>query len=368
MSQSNRHSYKADPYRAARKPPSPDGYYDSPSLHSDQYHSRSPSESSTSKLATPTAATAAVNQDPYAPKSHHHKKKKKYKPSSAAMMEGEKRANSYLPYSNHNRNPYDPVEPIYLDQDDDYLPSFNSPGQYRSSSHQGRGPVGSILQDNIVMDMMSGHHPHNGDDDYETKQHLEQIQLPPIKKKKWYARCGGNGKKIVIIVFVFIIIVGVISYFVWPRTPTLQYLDAGLVDGTQPFYNDTLMVAEWNVNFTVINDDSFIPTNIQNLAVNVIENGSGDVFGKGNSGHLMLKARPKDRQTITIPISIYFQRDATNPAIKALLTACKIKEVDSANAPKQSLSLTFEIVYYIAGIVWHPVARVFPAAYFDCPS
>jgi len=190
------------------------------------------------------------------------------------------------------------------------------------------------------MDMMSDHH-HNNEDDYETKPHLEQMQLPPIKKKKWYTRCGGNGRKVVIIVF---------------------------VDGTQPLYNDTLVVAEWNVNFTVINEDSFIPTNIQNLAVNVIENGSGDVFGRGNSGHLMLKARPKDRQTITIPISINFQRDATNPAIKALLTACKIKEVDSANAPKQSLSLTFEIVYYIAGIVWHPVARVFPATYFDCPS
>lgn len=342
------------------------GYYDSPSLNSDQYHSRSPSESSTSKLATTAINTAAIDQqDPYAPKSHH-KKKKKYKPASTVTTEGDKRANSYLPYSNHNRNPYDPVEPIYLEQDDDYLPSFNSPGQYQHNSVQrSRGPVGSILQDNIVMDMMSEHHNAN-DDDYETKPQLEHI-LPPVKKKKWWTKCGLTGRKLVIIVFVFIIIVGVISYFVWPRTPTLQYVDAGLVSGSESLINDTMMIANWNVNFTVLNNDNFIPTNIQNFAVNVIESSSGDIFGTGNSGHLMLKPRSQDQQ-ITIPISINFQRDATNQAMKTLVSACQIKEVDSSASTRQSLSITFEIVYYIAGIVWHPVSRVSPSTYFDCPS
>ncbi|CEP14987.1 hypothetical protein [Parasitella parasitica] len=359
MSQNSQRQYKADPYRAARKPPSPDGYYDSPpTVNSDQFHSRSPSESSTSKLAN--TITGTINQDPYAPTSHI--KKKKYKPATPAM-DGEKRANSYLPYSNHSRNPYDPVEPIYLDRDDDYLPSFNSPGQYQQRGSQ--QPVGSILQDNIIMDMMNDHHNIN-DDTYETKPHLEQI-LPPIKKKKWWTKYGLSGRRLVVIAFVFIIIVGVLTYFVWPRTPTLQFLDATLENGSQPTYNDTMLIANWNVSFTVYNNDNFIPTNIQNLAVSVIENGSGDVFGRGNSGHWMLKPKSQD-QVINIPISIDFHRDATNQAIKTLANACKIKEVDSANAPKQSLSITFEIVYYVAGIVWHPVARVSPTTYFDCPS
>jgi hypothetical protein len=313
-------------------------------------------------------------QDPYAPRQQGERKKKKKsrQPKSHIQQqyysEEEKRANSYLPYSNHNRDPYDPVEPIYLQEEHvDDLPSFNSP-----SNRNYRGGVGSILQDNIVMDMMNENSPYapHADDDYKqqpTNSVLIQ-QLPPAKKKKWWTRLGISGRKLVFIAFGFIALVAVIWFFVWPRDPTLRFLDAGLVDDNAARYTTTSMEATWIVNFTVINRENWIPTNIQNFAVSVVEGITGETFGYGDSGHVMLWPRSADQQVVPVTIHINFTRDATNPTLKNLLDACWMKNRDLASPmSRQSLNVKFSVVYYIAGISWHTISEVIPSSYFQCP-
>lgn len=199
------------------------------------------------------------------------------------------------------------------------------------------------------------------------KQNTNSALIPAVKKKKWWRKGGLIGKKLVFIVFIFIAVVAVIWYFVWPRTPTLQFLDAGLLNESTANYTSTSMVASWQVNFTVINSDNWIPTNIHNLAINVVEETTGVVFGSGNSGALKLSGRSID-QVISVPIQINFVRNADDATLKTLINACRIINRDiSSIAPKQTLEVKFSIVYYIAGIVWHPSASVAPQSYFQCP-
>lgn len=360
-----------------------DGYYDSPSLHSDPFHSRSPSESSTTRLATsPTHNNTNNNnnnsygneeydyyqQDPYAPRQGGEKKKKKRVNRHKEDMysnngsQPEKRANSYLPYSNHNRDPYDPVEPIYLQEEVDDLPSFNSPNNHNNRNN--RGPVGSILQDNIAMDMINEDHNYYASSQHHGDKKEEVMEpLPAIKKKKWWLRLGISGKKLLFGVFGFLAVVVVIAYFVWPRDPTLKFLTAELA--SKPYYNETTMIATWNVNFTVDNTVNWVPTNINNFAVTV--RSSGEAFGTGNSGKLTLKPKRID-EVISIPINIDFTRDPTNPTLKDLLNACVTIKKEDMSAPKQqTLDIAFDIVYYIAGIVWNTNSRVSPQTYFSCP-
>lgn len=195
----------------------------------------------------------------------------------------------------------------------------------------------------------------------------EELISPTRKSKRMWItkKLGISGRKLVFTVFGFITIVVIIWYFMWPRTPTLAFLEAGLISNAN--YSSTNMLATWNVNFTVNNYDNWIPTNINNFAVSVLDSSTGEKFGFGNSGHLMLRPRSID-QIITVPIYINFTRDATNPTIIDLLNACSMINQDlSSPLPKQTLDISFSVIYYIAGIAWNPVSTFSPTSYFQCP-
>lgn len=338
-----------------------DGCYELPSLGSEKNHSRSASESSTTRLSLTTNIDTYTSdyyqQDPYAPRLEHTKKKKKGTQQQHSVNDNpEKRTNSYLPYSNHKRNPYDPAEPIHL-QEEDNLPSFSSP----NLGNTGRGPVGSILQDNIVMDTIDDDYYN---DDIKTEKRKDEI-ITPIKKS-WWIRLGISGKKLVFTIFGFLGITILIWYFVWPRTPTLTFLDAGLKSGG--IYTTTSMEAVWTVNFTVNNHDNWIPTNINNFAVNVLDGSTGEVFGSGNSNHVMLTPRTID-QIIPVDIYINFTRPANSETLNNLRLSCMfINRDQGSSSPKQSLDIEFSVVYYISGISWHVVSTFGPSSpYFQCP-
>lgn len=305
------------------------------------------------------------SQDPYAPRQSEKKKKKKTNHRHQQQQypqQPEKRANSYLPYSNHNRDPYDPVEPVYLQEEVDDLPSFNSP---RSGGNRGpRAPIGSILQDNIAMDMINEDHnnyyaPNSND---ETKKELALEPLPPLKKKSRWAKLGISGRKLLFITFAFLAIVVVIGYFVWPRDPVLIFTEAAVADNTTPAYTNNSMTATWNVTFRVNNENNWVPTNIDNFAFAAIDQGSGKTtFGTGNSGHLVLRPKSSD-QTFNVIINIDFHGDVTNPTLQNLLNACQFIKQDA------SLNVIFQVEYFISGYVWHTKATVSPMNYFACPT
>ncbi|KAI8994811.1 hypothetical protein BDB01DRAFT_858169 [Pilobolus umbonatus] len=356
------HSHKIDPYRAIRKS-SPDVH---PSRYeSDQADSRSPSESSTTQLAMSPAKqhmTAPNNIDMY-PEQYEDYSQDPYHSRQNKTSDyrkkkgGDQRANSYLPYSNHKPAPYEPNNPILLQDDEDYLPSFDQPGK--------RGPVGSILQDNINMDMLD----HNGP--YQSPPENAKVEAvePPAKKRAWWLRLGISGKKMVFITFGLITVIAIVWFIVWPRVPTLEFVNAELAEYETVITEDSMDVA-WSVNFTVKNEDNFIPTSIKNFEFTIYNANTQVAFGKGNSGKLTLK--PKSiGQIITIPIYVRYTSTGPNDQTwRDLYDSC-IRHTIDVQAPvnQQSLNIRFQVVYYIAGLTWTYVSNFTPASgYFQCPN
>ncbi|KAI8388481.1 uncharacterized protein BYT42DRAFT_560229 [Radiomyces spectabilis] len=354
-----------DPYRAVRKPPSPDSSESTGiPMDSDFMHSRTASDSSTSRLATGVSESAKnqgdvynnydyYDQDPYAVPARGHQKRQHRKRKD----EGQ-RANSYLPYSHHRRNPYGAHEPVYLEEE--RLPSFISPDR--------DGPVGSILQDNIIMDTVD----HLDPIDETQKSHQLLEPLPSGKKKRRW--CGLRRRTIVYVAFVFIVIVAVIWYFVWPRVPTLQFLDADLREeppakGPPPNFEVHL---KWNISMTTDNSENWVPTHIKALTVEVFDDNTQEKIGTGSSGPLVLAA--KKSQTIPMNIDIDYgpKRQATD-TYNDLLGACYISKQstvpeDQENLKQQKLNVIFRVTYHIAGFAWTTTASVKPANGFACPT
>lgn len=229
----------------------------------------------------------------------------------------------------------------------DELPSFNQPGQ----------------QETIAMELMDPDGLYNPNS-ASLKNNPPPIQ--PSSEKKGWRRLGCSGRKLVFVGFAFVIAVIIVWYFVWPRTPTLQYVATSL-EGDSILTDDT-MEALWKVNFTVLNQENFVPTSMQKFAVSVMDANTGVTFGEGNSNYLMLRGRSID-QVITIPIYInYTSSGSTDATFKDLTAACSAANQAASSSPK-SLNVKFKIVYYISGIVWHTVSTVSPmTSYFQCPT
>ncbi|KAI8360848.1 hypothetical protein EDC96DRAFT_512759 [Choanephora cucurbitarum] len=305
MYQGNQHQQINDPYRANRNSPFTDPHY-APSEQSMPYtHSH-----------TGSISNYSHQQDPYSRK-------------RTSPLQQQYRPDTPLPNT----------DPIYPDQE---LPSFDAPQKQ----------AGPIYQDNTYYDQ-----------EFESQPQVKQEMLVPVKKKPWWARLGIQGRWAVFGLFTFILVVGIVWYFVWPRNPTLFFLEAGLADNTTANYSNTTMEATWSVNFTVNNMVNWVPTNIQNFDVSVIEVYSGEIFGRGSSGRLTLRPQSLD-QIINVPISINLTRTASNPLLRTLLTSCWPEETST---PKESLNIKFRVVYYIAGIVWRTTSVFAPQSFFVCP-
>ncbi|KAG0169779.1 hypothetical protein DFQ28_002922 [Apophysomyces sp. BC1034] len=362
---------ESDPYRTVRKTSTPDsydsynGYYEP-----EESHSRTASDSSTSRLATNNGVhrnqrdmyteNDYYDEDPYAipPRQNHGEKQRKQHKSRNPP-----RANSYLPYSHYRQDSHNKAEPISL-LEDEHLPSFASPG---------RGGAGSILQDNIAMDTVDQSSrirstPYNGG---------QPIQpLPEIKKKG--RRCLGlPGRTAVFIAFAFVLVVIVVWYFVWPRVPSLIYLDAELrSDKNQftPASNNVSngiygMEGQWVVNMTANNHDNWVPLRISDLDIQVNDKTTGMRIGYGKSGSLVLPGRQDCPVSFMVDIS-YFTTVQNDATFVDLFTACGVKNQDPTPQQQQpiALQLEFLVTYHISGIAWTTRASVVPSRGVRCPT
>ncbi|KAI9281533.1 hypothetical protein BY458DRAFT_469062 [Sporodiniella umbellata] len=274
-------------------------------------------------------------RDPYQSKNRH-------------LRSVDQRAYSYLPYSHHSRDPSRPIEPVYMDED---LLSIHSPGQ--------QGPVGSLLQDNIGMEPTEVLPP--------PCPALDFRAAAPAKRKRGYIRSEWNLRKLILLGFVLASLVSVTWYFVWPRIPTLEYAGAYLDE--HPTLTNISMSSVWNVNFTVLNNENWIPTHIHNLAVSAVDSSTGVTLGHGNSHSLTLI--PKSiNQVITVPIHInYTAKSLQDPTFQDLSSSCSIVNQDLSSPSKQTFDVNFHILFSIQGIVWHPLLIVNPSnMYFQCPT
>lgn len=192
------------------------------------------------------------------------------------------------------------------------------------------------------------------------------LSLPSKRKQAKRRCCGVPRKACVYLWFAFIIIVGVVWYIVWPRTPELYLGSASL--HTDPMWSNVSSLysleAAWNINFTADNNVNFVPTQISNLHFLAYDLLTGATFGTADTGHFVLA--PKTQTILSIPMNIaYNTTSITDPTFQNLYSACGPQK--SGNNSQQILRIAFTVTYHIAGFVWIPSASVMPTGNFVCP-
>lgn len=278
---------------------------------------------------------------------------------SRHQKESHGRAISYLPYSNHPENHYAQFnEPMYIEED-------------MASIDQTTNKKASTLHDSIAMEAVD-YLPNDSqsmDQLTSTPKHgSNHMSLSlPSKRKQAKRRCCGVPRKVCVYSwFAFIIIVGVIWYFVWPRTPELYLGGASL--HTDPTWSNVSSVysleTAWNINFTADNSVNWVPTQLSNLHFLAYDPLTGANFGTADTGRIVLA--PKTQTIISIPMNIaYNTTSVIDPTFQNLYNACGPQK--SGNYSQQILRIAFTVTYYISGLAWTASASIMPAGNFACP-
>ncbi|KAI9266473.1 hypothetical protein BDA99DRAFT_535903 [Phascolomyces articulosus] len=362
--------YIDDPYRVARRGDSGTDFDEiiSVSPGSDIAHSRSASDSSTRKLTstpTPIPIRDYYEDDPYARPINSDTKRN----SKLGYLERiTERANSYLPYSHHQRDPNAPITPIYIEDtpsvigasDKDRTISIqpelnNNNNNNNQNHHDGATP-------SMTARVMGGYttSPLTGAEG-------DQIEFSKRKtRRRW---CGLRKRIITFFIFLFCAAIALIWYFVWPRVPQLMFED---VDGPSYYHvnnNDTQQVyfnASWILNMTADNNANWIPTHIRDMAVTVFYRPTNQPFGHGNSGSFQLS--PRSFQIVEIPISIYILVDSNDPTYVAVANACGPRDnAPSLPTTENSFNIDFLVDISISGIAWSTTKNVSVPQGFACP-
>ncbi|CAO3661630.1 unnamed protein product [Umbelopsis ramanniana] len=279
---------------------------------------------------------------------------------SRHQKEPQGRAISYLPYSNHPENHYAPFnEPMYIEDD---LASVDQTTNKKSSTlHDSIAmeAVDYLPNDAQSMDHLTSSTPKHG------SNHLS-LSLPSKRKQAKRNCCGISRKVCVYSWFGFIIVVGIIWYFVWPRTPELYVGGASLYSDPQWSNVSSIYSLEtsWNINFTADNNVNWVPTQIRNMHFLAYDPLTGATFGTADTGHFVLAS--KAQTIMTVPMNIaYNTTSVTDPTFQNLYNACGPQK--SGNDSQQILRIAFTVTHYISGMVGSSSASIMPSGTFACP-
>ncbi|KAI7866924.1 uncharacterized protein EV154DRAFT_532422 [Mucor mucedo] len=340
----NRHSSLAtvyednDPYRIVKKSPRIGSISDN-SSDFDAVHSRTASDSSTSRLYS---GQVEFGQDPYA----NCKKKLKL---------NEERANSYLPYSHHERDPrqQQSCEPMYIEEENG-APASTTLG------------MGSILCD-TMMELPASRIKEKQVDTTLSDDFGLSTQK---RRKRRRTVCGMRYRSLVLICLLFITTVVIIWYFVWPRIPNLALDDVDNLGTIQVLTNSTKksMSTQWVLNMTADNTANWVPTRINAIDIIITDDKTKESFGTGSSGWLVLP--PKKKTMIPVFIDIYYETyNVNDTTFQDLYNACGVQV--NSNAPFESkqgvLNVTLSVTYHISGIVW-PTTKQMHIDSLICPT
>ncbi|CAO0790079.1 unnamed protein product [Mucor circinelloides] len=339
-----------DPYRVVKKSPRLGSISDNSEF--DAVHSRTASDSSTSRLYNGAMALPSSNdyEDPYAKCNY-----KKWRASTISNHNNinNDRANSYLPYSHHQRDPNQKTEPIYIEE-------YTAP----ASTTLG---MGSMLQDSMTdqINMRPSQQPQIPD--YNDKMST----LPQMKKRKQKKRCCGlRYRTIAFISLLSIAIIVVIWYFVWPRIPEMRLDDVDNIGSIQVVTNTTKksMSTSWLLNMTADNSANWVPTHISSIDVSITDDKTMQTFGNGTSPSMVLA--PRTSSIVCIEVDIYYASDSANDTtFQDLYNACGVQVTSNMPFENQQdvLNITLHLTYHIAGIVW-PYQRQVPFTGLVCPT
>ncbi|KAI8065729.1 hypothetical protein BC940DRAFT_303448 [Gongronella butleri] len=330
-----------DPYRQHTHPQEPD----------EQSHSRTTSDSSTSRLlgahyrqsltlygddpytrqsarvaaaaaqqqaaalssSTPTSARSSMDvtlplpQDqlqvlppsvPPRPASAHLHHQKQPSDSSTSTQ----RANSYLPYSHHNMDAEAAVKrpaaaPIYVEDE-------------QSTTFQG-----SILQDHFMVDTSSQHNdrdpPSRAQATLEKELESNTLDSQLLARRRRRASpiryCGIQLRVWIASIVTFVIAITLLLYFLVPRSPRdLQFNDLQVNDMSWSEGN-TVATGSWRVNITINNEANWIPLKLNYLNLFIADSDTGDIFGFGQTNTSQTLA-PRSHPKIT-DIPLHHRRD-----------------------------------------------------------
>lgn len=285
-----------------------------------------------------TARQNSYNDDPYA------RNERASRPTI--------RANSYLPYSNHQRDPLAPVPPIYI-EDNASIPND------RTISFQ----VDSFTSSSEDRKLPQATHK-LGD--------ASSLSIPMhAKKRRHQGRCCRRWRLITLISVLAAAVIAVIWYFVWPRVPILALDDAEDTSNSYSWIkdnNNTIIAynATWSLNMTANNDQNWIPTRINNMAVTVINHNTSQEIGSGNSGSLILS--PKDtQQVVNIPLKFLYWNGPNDQTFQDLVDVCLVSTNDVAMS-RLRMHIDLIVTIRIAGIAWSSTQIVSPPEGFMCPT
>ncbi|ORZ08085.1 hypothetical protein BCR42DRAFT_425178 [Absidia repens] len=399
----SRSQRSSDPYRIARKTHSPADSYDSSNLRSEsEAHSRSASDSSTSRLASQPTYDRRWDDyyadDPYAPRQANYRQhmrqgtpeshdtqttansstvplatqqQQQQQQQQQKQQQNEdyqaQKANSYLPYSHHppgkNGEVYQPPATSML-LESEHMPSFTSP-------HGREGGVGSLLQDNIVMDMV----------DTPIRTHHKETSaldpLPPLDKKKRRRCCGLGRKRLAAIIVAFVVVIVLVWYFVWPRTFEMQFNDANMYGNNAAQWTPkdgpfTQYEGSWIVSMNAKNYVNWVPTHVSRLDLAIYDSTTGTRFASGSNDTSFALA-PKVEEKIYFIIDINYQVSSpSDPTMQHLSASCYIytaqpnQQSQNPTQNEATLHLTFEVTYHIAGLAWAPQTR--QNVEINCPN
>lgn len=264
------------------------------------------------------------------------------------------RANSYLPYSHHQRDPLAPVAPIYIEE---RANSFLTDKDRTISLQPEHTDILTATSD---------------------RRPFHALQQPPpdlpftVKRKR--KSCWRRRHAIIAIAILVVAIIAVIWYFVWPRVPSFQVAGADDIGTTPTISKDTgLYNTTWLLILSVDNTANWVPTRIENLAVTVVDRNTSQPFGHGNSGSLVLS--PRAKQTVNVTMDIYYQKSSeSDQTFYDLYNSCSnfkeygsvVPVIDGESDKLPAFDFTLDV--QISGIAWKTSVGAPTPKGFTCPT
>ncbi|KAI8082795.1 uncharacterized protein BX664DRAFT_387938 [Halteromyces radiatus] len=355
-----------DPYRRHTSRPS-----DTNTIEQEVLHSRTASDSSTSRLATNgiTYTSREYDDDPYAiskiPNNNNNNNKEDNNDihtnnNKIPTVNPYHRANSYLPYSHHQRDPTQQIAPIYVEDD-------------QQQSIQG---VGSMLHDTFSVDMTTNEIRRQkttatSDSEKRNKDFLLLIDQQKKKNNVLHRRCYGmTGRNWFIVITTFLVLFTLLMYFLIPRMPTVTFSGADTTQRQTWSLDRNTMTAQWTVNMTLDNSQNWIPLWLQEMYVEVADNDTLTMIGSGMAQPTWLSPR-NSQQLINIPINIsYTGKNVSDETISDLFATCgpQISLPGPSFTKPELFNITFDIDLRIQGVPWSSHTIIEPSDGIQCPA
>ncbi|CDS08202.1 hypothetical protein LRAMOSA02150 [Lichtheimia ramosa] len=287
----------------------------------------------------------------------------------------EKRANSYLPYSNHAPE-LRPVE-LYIDESEHPTTTATQHPHVRLDLYNAEGASKSMLSAPALslIKALATHPTHQHHDNTTTTKSalgnppLSSIELVQRRRQK-RQRCTRRMYILCWITALVLAAVGIIIFFCWPRTPGVAMADKAqsiyLPADWGPDHQPSLR-ATWQLNVTLDNTQNWIPTRVHGIDFTLVDDATGVTFATGRqepAGLIILPPRAMHPLRVVLHVS-YEPPSINDTTFQDLYNACGPKKMGAAS----DLDVHLQASFHIWGLAWKPTAVAQPESdTFACPT